>query len=232
MANQDLNPQFFPDDAKTLIPNKDFFVLAKEKLPQIYQLAIDFMGLIFSIATIKQGIYDVIQSLANVYNIYSSTSDNPAVAVPQGIYLKMLATNFGANFSEGDSDSVIFTSIINRITSVVSRGSAETFYNYFSQNNLGGQFTNLNVEETGNATIFFNVPIPDDPLLSPNPFQVFKEAMFRLKAAGVKVVINSTANIPYFQLADLNGNVGPGNAGFAGLDAFGQSFGGGFYTSL
>ena len=229
MTNQNLNPQFFPDVAKTILPNLDFYELAQKKLPQIYNNAQNFMGIIFSIATIKQQIYDIIQSLCNVYNLYSSTSKSPTIATPQGVYLRMLATDLNAPFSNEDNDSTVFSSIIKRINFVVSRGQASSFFNYFSQNNLSGFFNNSTVQEINNGTIFFNVPIPNTPLVTPNPFSVFSEDMFKLKAAGIKIIVNSSANIPYFQLADLNGNVAPENAGFAGLNVFGEPFGGGFF---
>ena len=228
-TTQDLNPQFFPDGAVTILPNLDFYALAQARLPQIYNSAQDFMGLIFSIATIKQAIYDVIQSLCNVYNLYSSRSINTNIATPQGVYLRMLATDLGASFSDGDSDSTVFSSIIRRINLVVSRGQPIAFFNYFEQNNLSGFFTNNAVQEVNNATIFFNVPVPNEPLITPNPLTVFSQDMFRLKAAGIKVIVNSTTNIPYFQLADLNGHVAPENAGFAGLNIFGQPYAGGYY---
>jgi hypothetical protein len=232
MANQDLNPQVFPDGAKTILPNLDFYALAQAKLPQIYNDAVDFMGLIFSIATIKQAIYDVIQSLCNVYNLYSSRSINTSIATPQGVYLRMLARDLNAPFSDGDSDSVVFSSIVKRINFVVSRGQPIAFFNYFEQNNLSGFFNNNTVQEVNNATIFFNVPVPNEPLITPNPFTVFSEDMFRLKAAGIKIIVNSSTNIPYFQLADLDGNVALENAGFAGLNVFGQPYAGGFYKSV
>jgi hypothetical protein len=229
VANQDLNPQVFPEGAVTILPNLDFYELAKARLPQIYNNAIDFMGIIFTIATIKQSIYDIIQSLCNVYNLYSSRSINTNIATPKGVYLRMLARDLNAPFSQDDNDSIVFGSIVKRINFVVSRGQPIAFFNYFEQNNLSGYFNNNAVQETNNATIFFNVPVPNEPLVTPNPFTVFNEDMFKLKAAGIKIVVNSSTNIPYFQLADLDGHVAPENAGFAGLNIFGQPLGGGFY---
>lgn len=232
MADQPLIPQGFPSDAKTVVPNIDFSNLAKSLLPQIYQNAPNFMAVMLSIAILKQELYDIIRSLTNVYNLYSSDSDNANSAVPKGVYLKMLATDLNASFSETDTDTQIFNSIVKRINFVVSRGSPISFYNYFSQNNLGGYFTNNAVQEVNNATIFFNVPVANTPLVTPNPYVVFEQDMFRLKAAGIKILVNSTVNIPYFQLGDLDGNVAAENAGFAGLDIFGQPLGGGFYSPL
>lgn len=229
MANQDLNPQVFTTGAVTILPVLNFFELAKARLPQIYQNAPSFMAIIFIIATIKEEIYRIIQSLCNVYNLYSSRSINASIATPRGVYLRMLARDLNADFNSTDSDSIVFTSIVKRINFVVSRGQPVAFFNYFEQNNLSGYFTNDTVQEVNNATIFFNVPIPNEPLVTPNPFTVFVEDMFRLKGAGIKIVVNSSENIPFFQLADLNGNVAPENAGFAGLNVFGQPLGGGFY---
>lgn len=231
MANKPLTPQLFTDESKTVLPAIDFYEEAQKRLPQIYNSAVNFMGLIFSAATIKQEIYDIIRSLCNVYNLYSSTSDNQNSAVPAGVYLKMLARDMNAPFSESDTDGQIFTSIVKTINLAISRGRPRDFYNYFEQNNLSGYFNNSAVQEVGNATIFFNVPIADNPLLQINAFEVFKEDMYRLKAAGIRVDINSTINIPYFQLADLDGKVAPGNAGFAGLNAFGQPLNGGFFNA-
>lgn len=232
MANQDLNPQTFPDNAKTIVPSIDFLEFLKTYIPQKYQQAPNFMAIINSIAILKQNLYDIIRSIANIYNLYSSDSDTPFSATPQGIYLRMLASNVSAPFSDGDSDSTVFNSIVNRMTLVDSRGQPKSFYNYFTYNNLNLAFNNNGVQEINNATIFFNVPIPDNPLATPNPYQVFVQDMFKLKGAGIKIEVNSTVNIPYFQLADLSGNVGPGNAGFAGLDTRGQQIGGGFYSPV
>lgn len=232
MTNQPLTRQSFPSTAVTIVPALNFFQQALNILPGFYKAAPKFIQAIFYIASVKQSIYDIIRSVANIYNLYSINSQNPDDATPKGIYLRMLAVQVNAPFSEVDDDSTVTNSIINRINYVVSRGTPLSFFNYFNFNSLGGYFNNVSVQETNNATIFFNVPVPNNPLINPNPFELFRENMERLKAAGIKIVINSTLNIPLFQLADLYGNVAPENAGFAGLDVFGEPVGGGFYKNL
>lgn len=228
---QDLNPQYFPPGTVTLIPELDFVEYAKSFLPNIYQSAPNFMYLITSIAEIKQQIYNTIRSLCNIYNLYSS-GDGQTYDMPSGIYLKMLAASLNAPFSDADTDETIQVAIYNRLSLVNSRGQPLSFFQYFSQNGLGGSFTNDHVQEVGNATIYFNVPVQDDPGITPNPLDVFFNAMERLKAAGVKIFVNSLVNTPYFQLADINGEVDPGNAGFSTLDEFGNPEGGGYFVSV
>lgn len=232
MSNTYLEPQIFPDQAVTLLPALDFLGIAKQNLPQIYQAAPNFMGIISATATIKQYLYDVIRSLTNIYNLYSSRSPNATDATPSGPYLRMLATNLDASFSDTDTDAEVITAIVRKTNFVVSRGQPKDFFSYFEQNSLAGNFNNVSVQESNNATIFFNVPVPNLPLMTPNPFDVFIASMQRLKASGVKISAVSSIDIPYFQLADLDENVGPDNAGFAGLNFYGRPVGGGHFKSV
>lgn len=225
---QKLIPQFFEDTTVTLLPAIDFYEEAKKKLPMIYQNARNFMALIKSICEVKQELYNIMRSLANTYNLYSSGSPDPYEATPQGVYLKMLASDLTAPFNENDEDYVIFESIVDRINSVVSRGNIKSFEDYFEQNDY--EFNNNTVQVIPNATIFFNVPIPN--LSVPfNPLDAFKRDIFRIKGAGIRIIVNSTANIPFFRLANTSGYIPPESAGFAGLDAFGRPIGGGYFSA-
>src|SRR5208282_5387450 len=111
-------------------------------------------------------------------------------AIPRDIYLQMIASVFNAAYTQGSNNAVILNATQNAITFVNSRGYASDFYQYFQLNGLQGYFTNENVQEDGNATIFFNVPvenIPDDPTQA-NPYQIFFTNMFKLKAAGIEII--------------------------------------------
>lgn len=227
-----LNPQIFSSEVVTQIPAKDLFEIAKNSLPFVYQGMKNFMSMLQGISTQKQYLYDVMRSLINCYDLIDSHPSDSIDARPSGVYLRMVASDFNISFNDSDDDNKILTLIIQKINFVVSRGRPFDFYSYFAQNNLDGFFDNVSVQETGNATVFFNVPIPNLPLVSPNPFEVFTKNMNKIKAAGIKINTESAINIPYFQLASLSGEVAPGNAGFAGLNLFGQAQGGGFYISV
>ena len=232
LTPQPLIAQEFSDECVTLVPKIDFSTLVTQTLPMIYQNAPNFMGMMFSTAILKQEIYDIVRSLANVYNLYSSGNVGDEVSRPVGPYLKMLATDLNAPFNSVDDDATITQSIINRINSVASRGKPADFFNYFAQNGISSYFTNYYVEETGNATVFFYVPIEDDNLLVPNPIQVFKQNMEKIKAAGVKLVITSNVDVHYFWLAGLAGELPANGSTFAGLNIFNEPLGGGFFKSV
>jgi len=225
----DLQPQVFADGSNTVVPGLDFYALANQILPNQYVSASNFMALIKVIADQKQYLYDIIRSLTNVYNLYNSDNNVPGGTQPEGVYLKMLASDAGAPYDANAQDPDIADAVSNRFISVSSRGTIKSFYDYFEFNELGGFFNNNTVQEDGNASILIIVPITDGG--SPNPFLIFQQGMFRVKAAGIYIV-TQPAVIPYFQYADLLGNVGPGNQGYAGLTDRGNTIGGGYYTPL
>lgn len=233
MSTLPLIPQAFDSNQITQLPAFDMLAYAKGLLPQVYQNAPNFMAVVQSIAAQKQYLYDVMRSLINVMNLNSVAGGERAT--PVGVYLQMLASIFNAPYTAGAADYVIFSSIQNAILFVNSRGLTSDFYNYFAANGLAGQFTNNNVEEDGNATLLFNVPVADTPSSPPNPFDIFTTAVFKLKAAGIETII-VPGNIPYFQYGSLPtdtppNQVAPGNAGFGVLTPDGVVVGGGFYTA-
>lgn len=225
----DLQPQIFTTGSNTVVPEIDFFAIASQILPNEYLAASNFMAIIQVIANQKQYLYDVIRSLTNTYNLYSSDNPTPGGTQPTGVYLKMLASDAAAPYDSSATDAVISDAVSNRFVSVSSRGTIKSFYDYFQYNELGGYFNNSTVQEDGNASILIIVPITDGG--SPNPFLIFEQDIFRIKAAGIYIV-TQPAVIPYFQYADLLGNVGPNNRGYAGLTDRNTTIGGGYYTPL
>lgn len=225
----DLQPQVFSLGSNTVVPAVDFYAVANQILPDKYRMATNFMAIIKVISDQKQYLYDVIRSLTNVYNLYSSRNTVPGGTQPTDVYLRMLASDAGAPYDSNAINSDIADAVSNRFTSVSSRGTIKAFYDYFEYNELGGYFNNSTIQEDGNASILIIVPINNSG--SPNPFLVFQQDIFRIKAAGIYIV-SQPAVIPYFQYADLLGNVGPGNKGYAGLTERGNTIGGGYYTPL
>jgi hypothetical protein len=93
-------------------------------------------------------------------------------------------------------------------------------------------FDNGDIAENA-ATLTLNVPLVDNFTVTPPSlaFTNFKIDINNIKAAGVKVVATSV-NPNYFCFGDINGNVGAGFAGFAGLDSRANLIGGGQFVSL
>jgi hypothetical protein len=234
MTLMDLTPQFFDSYSVTQLPSIDFYNYALSQLPQVYQNAPNFTQTLLFISQQKQNLYDIIRSLVNVYNL-NDTGAGITPAPPYGIYLKMLAAVFNAPYTQGQEDNVISTSIKNTVCFVNSRGYPSDFYRYFYLNGLAGYFTNANIEEDGNASIFINVPVPDTPLTPPSPYQIFVNSMNKLKGAGIFIVVTGL-NIPFFQLGSLPTDsppyeVAPGNAGFGVLTPDGATINGGFFAT-
>ena len=234
MTTFPLSPQAFTSQSVTQLPAFDFLAYAKTLLPQVYQIAPNFMDVVEVISANKQYLYDTIRSLINVMNLNNSGSGD-AASVPSGVYLEMLASIFNSPYTVGQADYLIANSIQNTITFVNSRGLTSDFYRYFALNGLATYFNNNGVEDNNNATIFFNVPIPNTPSIPPNPYQIFYTNMFKLKAAGVEILVES-GNVPFFQLGalptDSGPPVAPGNAGFGILTPDGVVINGGFFISL
>lgn len=236
MATVDLKPQTFGENAVTQLPALDFFQYVKSQLPQVYQNAPNLMALLQVIATQKQYLYDVIRSLINSFNL-NDTGKGSDSATPSGIYAQMIASVFNAPYAQGSTDSEIIIAAQNAITFVNSRGTFSDFYRYFYINGLADSFTNANIQEDGNATIFFNVPVFNTPDNPPNPFEIFLTSMQKLKGAGIEIIANP-ANTTYFQYGSLPTDdppyqVAPGNAGFGILQADGTTvINGGFFMSL
>lgn len=235
MTISNLSPQIFTNQMVTQLPAIDFFEYAKTLLPLVYQNAPNYMAAIKTISTNKQYIYDIIRSLVNSYNINDAGSGADS-AIPTGIYLQMAASVFNTPYATGSTDEQILNAIQNTVLFVNSRGYPSDFQKYFLLNNLEGYITNYNIEEDGNATIVFNVPIISSPLNPPNPFDVFTTDMLKLKGAGIEVIIIA-ANVPYFQYGSLPTDSPPyqvasGNAGFGVLTNDGHAINGGFFISL
>lgn len=319
-----LVPQLFGTTAQTQLPALSMYDSAYSQLPSVYQNAPNFIGVLQAISAQKQYLYDVIRSLINSYNLNDSLgSNNTDSATPTGIYLKMVASVFNAQYFPDSTDATILNLTQNITNFVNSRGRPHDFFNYFDINGIGAYFTNLNVNEDGNATIYFNVPIADivnpqstvqiqltvtalagagpytiptgwqatgysttapyltindytinatgiyyltlystdittnvpaagftngtavagltftvtnpspSAVVSTNPYNVFVSNMLKLKAAGIKVVVN-TFHIPFFQYGSLTDppQVAPGNAGFGILQNNGKTINGGFFGSL
>lgn len=235
MALYELLPQNFIITEITQLPSIDFFNFARTQLPQVYQNASNFMGVLSTISVQKQKLYDIIRSLVNVFNL-NNAGNGPDSAAPTGIYLQMLASVFNAPYSDGDSSLTIITNIKNAITFVNSRGRPSDFYQYFLINGLSQYFTNEGVEEDGNASIFFNLPISSVSTNPPTPVDIFLNSMNKLKAAGIEIFFTGS-DISYFQPGSLPTDsppfsTGPGNTGFGGLNSDGRVVGGGFFISV
>ena len=236
MTVSTLVPQTFGAGAATQLPQIDFYQYALSQLPQVYQNAPNFCAVLLAISTQKQKLYNIILSLINSYNLNDALKGSDP-ATPSGIYAQMIASVFNAPYTAGASDATIINATQTAVVFVNSRGYASDFYAYFALTGIASSFTNANVEETGNATIFFNVPIEDTPDLPPNPYQVFVNATLKLKGAGIKVVVGSSVNLPFFQYGSLPTDdppyqVAPGNAGFGILQSDGSVDNGGFYQGL
>ncbi len=243
MAISDLNPQPFGPTAQTQLPAIDFYTYALSQLPQVYQNAANFCTVLKNSSARKQYLYDVIRSLVNSYNLNDTLATTDPVtkistdeAEPLGIYANMIASVFNAPYSISFSDKQILNATQNAVNFVNSRGTPSDFYNYFVLNGLESYFTNVNVQDNGNATIFFNVPVANNPTNPPNPYYEFTTNMLRLKGAGIEVIVNG-ANIPFFQYGSLPSDnppyeVAPGNAGFGIIQAHNDVINGGFYQSL
>lgn len=233
----DLQPQVFSENAVTFLPAIDFFEYAKKQIPQVYQNAPNFMAVVKSISDQKQYLYDVIRSMVNIMNLYN-TGNGDDTSPPEGVYLKMLASIFNTPFNRGWDEAAINQLlplyIKLSVLFVNSRGKISDFYKYFLLYNMAESFTKVNCEETGNASLFFNVPVANDPTLSPNPSVVFLNAMDKIKAAGISVTVLS-GNTPFFQLGSLPTDPGPrvaeGNFGFGILTPEGVVLDGGFFSS-
>ena len=245
-----LLPQVFGTGAVTQLPEIDFFQYAKNQLPSVYQNAPDFMQVVMAISANKQQLYDIIRSLVNVFNLNDTgnTTFPPAPsAVPSGyldpdpnnvgqflpIFAQMIASVFGAPYDAGAASLDIINATQNVVNFINSRGQPQAFFNYFNLNGLAGNFTNANVIEDGNATIFFDVPIENNPALKPNPFDQFIFDMNKLKGAGIKIRVQSTPP-PFFQYGALPSAgppyVAPGNLGYGVLQPSGVVAFGGFYS--
>jgi len=221
MASVELEPQVFDPNAVTDIPERDFFELIKARLPLIYKDSVKLMAVIEEIAKIKQKIYDNCRSLVNAYNLFNSGGG--VDAKPTGVFLKTLASDFGVFYGENDTDEQVAQKILTQLNLVVTRGKAIDFFNYFVNHGLENDFNNTSVQEIGNATLLFNVPIINDPLQYPNLFLKFINDMERMKGAGIKISAVSQENVPWFQFSNIAGEVDEGNAGFASLNIFGQA---------
>lgn len=229
-----LQYQTFASGAVTQLPSINFYQYALSQLPQVYQNASNFCATLLVIATQKQYIYNCIQSLVNSYNL-NDTGNGTASAQPSGLYAQMIASVFNAPYTSGATTATILNATQNAVVFVNSRGKPSDFYNYFSLNGLASSFTTENVQEVGNATIFFDVPVPDTPDSPPNPYDTFNNAMLKLKGAGIEI-LSIGQNIPFFQYGSLPTDsppesVAPGNAGYGILDPDGTVRGGGFYWS-
>lgn len=234
MTTQTLLPQPFGPNAVTQLPAIDFYQYALAQLPQVYQNAPNFLAVITVISTAKQYLYDLIRSLVNSYNL-NDTGEGDDSAEPTGIYAQMIASVFNTPYTTGASDSDIINATQQVTTFVNSHGYPSDFYDYFLLNGFDGYFTNANVEEDGNATIFFNLPIQNTPSNPPNPYFNFINSTLKLKGAGINVILN-TIQTPYFQYGSLPTDnppyeVAPGNAGFGILEPRGDVINGGFYQS-
>lgn len=226
MATQ-VVPQPFASGALTQLPEVNFANELKTSLPMIYQQMPNFMGIVTAIANQKQYYYDVIRSLVNAIN-YTGTNSTSVPSQSLGSYLKIAASAFASTYSETSLDSSIQRSINNRVTFVTSRGTIRDFYQYYVKNNLQSLFTPTLITESGNATLTVSTPLSTgDPA-----FQQFSYDLFKIKAAGVKIIVNSTAAKQYFELAKADGTVNADASGFSYLDPRNNPVGGGNFKTL
>ena len=99
-----ITPQFpliaqsFGNGAVTQLPEIDLFKFATAQLPSVYQNAPNFMGVLQNISAQKQKLYEAIRSLINVFNL-NDAGNGTAEATPQGVYAKMIASVFSAEFN-------------------------------------------------------------------------------------------------------------------------------------
>lgn len=181
-----LYPQVFPSTAVTLLPEIDFYDYAFQQLPLIYQNAANFCGMLKAISSQKQNLYDIIRSLVNVYNLNDAGNLNPQTVPsgkPTGVYLKMLASVFNSSYSDSYDDVQITSIIQQSVIFINSRGLPSDFYKYFVNVGMEYAFTNGNVEEDGNATIFFNVPVSNNPVSQ--------------SSCNIQIIVNSAPSPPY-----------------------------------
>lgn len=232
----DLTPQTFTDGAITQLPALDLYQYAFDQLPQTYQTAPNFIATLQAISVNKQYLYDVIRSFVNIINMNNIAGGNFS-SFPTGIYTKMLAQLFNAPYNKTDPDFIILNSSQTASLIANSRGQPEDFYQYFSIKGISGFFTNEFIFEDNNATIYINAPIPN--IISsdiPNPYQIFIVDMSKIKAAGIKIILNPS-NIVYFEPGSLPTDsppfqTGPGNAGFGVYLTKGVTVNGGFFSSM
>jgi hypothetical protein len=227
-------PQTFAEGAVTQMPAIDFYTYALNQLPQVYKNASNFCALLQVFADVKQSYYEVARSLTNVLNLNDAGNPDGTLpsAVPTGVYLQMCASYFNVA-----TNNVTIPQIQSQICFVNSRGTVNDFYNYWKANGYADEFTNANVQEVNNATIFFNAPVPQDPMNPPNPFDIFLDAMSKLKGAGIEIIATSSINIAYLQFGSLPSEdppyeVAPGNAGLAVINPNGSITGGGYIIGL
>lgn len=230
MTNRQLDPQIFPTDAVTLLPEIDFYQVAFDSLPQVYKNAPNFISFLQQICIQKQYIYDVIRSLVNVYNLNSS--DGFAPATPSGIYLEMLASNLTAPVSENENAQALLSAINNRIGFINSRGRPKDFYTYFRINGYGNYWNNTSIIEQWNATISITLPLP--PMGSPDPLDAFKFDMFRLKGAGIEINTESTeaALLTFSKITGGTPVYNPAGLGWGIQEPRGNVVGGGYFKRL
>lgn len=242
MTIYELTPQTFGPTAVTQLPAIDFYAFALSQLPEVYATATNFLALVKVVSDQKQAIYDIIRSLVNVYNLNdtgNTTTPPGDSAVPTGVminnsswgpYIQMLASQFATPYSQGSSDPQIANAIKNNVNFVNSRGLPEDFFNYFKYNGFEAYFTNTNIQENGNATISFSMPINNT---GPG-FQAFQTSVLKLKGAGIKVVVHplTVSLFQYGKLpSDSGPDVAPGNLGFGILQFNGDVINGGVFSS-
>src|ERR1700679_2742820 len=219
----DLQPQEFAQNAVTALPAIDFYQLYVNQLPQLFQAAPNFLAFVKSQTDYSQYLYDIIRSLLNIYNIDSES--NP----PSGAYLQMLANDYAVIINPTDTDPIIKQNIMKRITLSISRGSVNDFANYFNENQIM-TMNNTNFVLTGNATISITVPasaIPVPPS-SYSQLELITEDLEKIKAAGIKLIVDST-NPPLFgYLGD--GGTQPNVLGYGIRQSDGSIVGGGHYS--
>jgi hypothetical protein len=222
-----ITPQVFPKGALTLLPEKDFPSQLNSLLPMIYQQMPNFMGVAKAIAKQKQQYYDIIRSLVNSIN-YNGVNDDSTASDSSGDYLRIAASAFASTYSNSSDDSGIKQLINNRITFVTSRGTIRDFYQYYLKNNLQTSFTPALIKESGNATITVTTSMtPTD-----SSFQKLSYDLFKIKAAGIRIMINSTATKQFFELAKPDGTVASDGLGFSYLDPRNNPIGGGNFKTL
>lgn len=222
-----LTPQVFTKGALTQLPEKDFSLQLKTSLPMVYQQMPNFMGIATAIAKQKQYYYNIIRSLVNSIN-YNGVNSDSAPSQSAGDYLRIAASAFASTFSSTSDDSTIRQSINNRITFVTSRGTIRDFYQYYLKNDIKNLFTPALITESGNATLTVTTALsPGD-----SAFQQFSYDLFKIKAAGIKIVVNSTTVKQFFELAKPDGSVGSDGSGFSYLDPRNNPVGGGNFKTL
>lgn len=218
----DLLPQTFDENAQTVLPAFDFVQDALNTLPSVYRNAENFTNVVVLKAKAKQFIYDIIRSLLNVYNL------NCGDCAPRGVYLKMLATDFGLDFGNTDSDENITRALRNRILFVNSRGKFQDFINYFLANSI--DLTKVVFELDGNATIKITLPVSTTvtPPQTQSQYDKVLADLNLIKGGGIKLQLYPT-DIQYFAFSGENGESDPTTSGFANLDSQGRIVGGGYF---